>query len=195
MTERIRLRVREFRSQVPGECDRMSVATTAPSRQQVFYSRSEVEGRGTGPLVDHGRSRLESPDEVWQLGFSGLKTTCTPVSLMRSPTDSRLLIPQHLRRWAASGVLASRLHKHVPGHVVKKQRWAVRFIRPIAEPRRFQFGIAACEDPLPRPRVAPWHPLRRFARQLRGMPLQLGHVVERIVAAQLRPVRAIANPG
>jgi len=49
---------------------------------------------------------------------------------MRSPTESPLLIRQHLRRWALRGALASRLHEQVPGGVVRKGRWAVRFIRP-----------------------------------------------------------------
>jgi hypothetical protein len=63
-------------------------------------------------------------------GFSGLKTTGTPFSFMRSPTESPLLILQHLRRWASRGALASGLQEHVPGDVVMRGRWAVRFIRP-----------------------------------------------------------------
>src|SRR5712692_8241619 len=49
---------------------------------------------------------------------------------MRSPTESPLLMLQQLRRWALRDALASRLHHHVPGGVVRERRWAVRFIRP-----------------------------------------------------------------
>jgi prophage regulatory protein len=49
---------------------------------------------------------------------------------MRNLIEGPLLILQHLRGRAPQGALASGLQQHVPGGVVTKWRWAVRFIRP-----------------------------------------------------------------
>jgi hypothetical protein len=58
--------------------------------------------------------------------FSGLKTTGTPLSLMRNLIESPPLILQHLRGRAPQDALASGLRQHVAGGVVPAHRLPIR---------------------------------------------------------------------
>jgi hypothetical protein len=64
----------------------------------------------------------------------------TRFSILRSPTERLLLILQHLHRRASRGALASGLHEHVLGDVVRTRRMAVRFSSPLTAAPRARRG-------------------------------------------------------
>jgi len=54
--------------------------------------------------------------------------------------------------------------------------------------RGLSWVSSSCHDPLQRLAIVPWHPLRGTGRQLLGVALQFGQVVEGVGAAQLAGV-------
>src|SRR5260370_34351302 len=92
---------------------------------------------------------------------------------MRNLIESPLLILQHLRGMTRQPELASGLHEHVPGGVVTKRRWAVRFIRPreVVE----MIGVS---------RTTLWRMVREgsFPRPVRITERNVGYVLEAVEA-------------
>jgi prophage regulatory protein len=106
---------------------------------------------------------------------------------MRNLIESPLLILQHLHGKAPQRALASALHEHVPGGVVTKWRWAVRFIRPreVVE----MIGVS---------RTTLWRMVREgtFPRPVRITERNVGYVLEAVEAwMQARTEGLVPEPG